>query len=483
MGSGMFMEVDLEFLDIDIDGHELHFSVSIFGQVYNNTYDYEDTSLYALIERYGRVPIERICFHIVAFELIKYCSLGPQTISFGRHQKYCNKEFFQFWQYILRHVFSQWRYENNRPDDFGPQIAGGYSTVGFGAPINREAENDYLVFCGGGKDSLVAMRTLDAIEQAYGVFVYTHSIYGKAQQQVDLVKKLTAVTGGRELHLQHVTEDFLAGKGERQLSRLGLKSLLGAETPSSVFAALPIMLDKNYRCAVLAHERSADAGNMTWEVTGEEINHQWGKSWQAELAINRYISENLVSDYSYFSLLKPLSDVAVFGLLQYELDAIERIHSCNVEKPWCKRCAKCAYVWLGLKAYLPNDIVDPVFAEDLFDRPENLIWFRQLLGLDEHTPFECVGQVPETRLALVLYLSKNHHPVAESLRKEFSDDLLHIVDTFVRPSADHSNIDEPIRTRVMALFESRTRALHKQLNTILSHSISAPGMAEATLHA
>ncbi len=35
--------------------------------------------------------------------------------------------------------------------------------------------------------------------------------------------------------------------------------------------------------------------------------------------------------------------------------------------------------------------------------PENQLAFRQLLGLEKHTPFECVGGVPEVFNILHIY--------------------------------------------------------------------------------
>ena len=57
-------------------------------------------------------------------------------------------------------------------------------------------------------------------------------------------------------------------------------------------------------------------------------------------------------------------------------------------------------------AWLPEETVGAMFAENLFEIPENETWFRQLLGLAEHRPFECVGEIPESRLAFALYRSK-----------------------------------------------------------------------------
>jgi hypothetical protein len=74
-----------------------------------------------------------------------------------------------------------------------------------------------------------------------------------------------------------------------------------------------------------------------------------------------------------------------------------------VRKPWCRRCAKCAYVWINSKAWLPWDVVDSMFGRsDMLNEPANQEHFRRLLGLTAHTPFECVGGVDETRLAFAL---------------------------------------------------------------------------------
>ena len=45
-------------------------------------------------------------------------------------------------------------------------------------------------------------------------------------------------------------------------------------------------------------------------------------------------------------------------------------------------------------------------GQNLLELPENQLSFRQLLGLEAHTPFECVGGVPEARLAFELCCRK-----------------------------------------------------------------------------
>ena len=64
-------------------------------------------------------------------------------------------------------------------------------------------------------------------------------------------------------------------------------SVTAAETPASLFGALPLALARGCTELVVAHERSADVGNLVWDRTGEEINHQWGKSLEAERRLAR----------------------------------------------------------------------------------------------------------------------------------------------------------------------------------------------------
>src|SRR4029079_2915031 len=104
---------------------------------------------------------------------------------------------------------------------------------------------------------------------------------------------------------------------------------------------------------------------------------------------------HLVSNVRYFSILAPVHDEVIFELLTRDAVLAPLTHSCNVRKPWCGEGAKGAYVWLQFAAHLPADIVDETFGMNLGERPANEVHFRQLLGLAAHTPFECVGSVPE----------------------------------------------------------------------------------------
>lgn len=184
------------------------------------------------------------------------------------------------------------------------------------------------------------------------------------------------------------------------------KTLTAAETPSSIFASLPVVMANDISEICLAHEKSADTGQVFWKRTGEDVNHQWGKSFEAEKLINRYIHDNLLPDFQYFSILKSIHDVMIFNLLREHEEMVPQTHSCNIQKPWCKRCPKCLYVWVNYMAYLQPARVEAIFGENLADVPENLPIFRDMLGFTEGLPFECIGQSQETQLAFELCIAK-----------------------------------------------------------------------------
>lgn len=383
--------------------HQLVIRHRWMDQTFSSTYWYPDVDLLALDRRYGHAVMERIHLHTALFEGAKFTSLRPTVIDLGPYAKYHTEAMEQLFRKIHHGVWAQWRYEHNLPHE---PLAPFASTAVFAdnVAIQRDRQSaEVLVFCGGGKDSLVAMKLLERSQIVFATLGYAASCYGASEPQFALLDKLLDHSSSTMRHRQVVLDDFtdapvLALEG----AALGVKSITAAETPSSVFAALPIALDRGYRWMVLGNEASANRGNLQWNITGEEINHQWGKSVEAEALLDEYLRTQLVSDVGMFSVLMPLHDVLIFALARRDESAVRSTHSCNLRKPWCKRCAKCAYVWLGMRAHLSRETVEDIFGEDLLEVAENAEHFYALCGLREHTPFECVGRIEESRLALAL---------------------------------------------------------------------------------
>lgn len=398
------------------------YTAEIGGHRFTTSFCYDSVDLDRLEELYGPARLRSLYFHAIAFDINRLVSLKPERVDFGEFADEVTPEFATLWRQIIDGVWAQWRYENDLPDYRGPGIAGAPRPAASVSPrletarsssaprlqvagtdtagLERERPRS-LIFCGGGKDSLLAAKLLEEVGEPYDSFAYSHSIYGDATHQHRLIDGLLDHCEALRRHRMWIEDDFL-GSPPPDPRDFGVRSITAAETPSGLFACLPLALAHGFESLIVAHEKSADTGNLVWDKTGEEINHQWGKSLEAEKLLDDYVGRHLLPGTRYFSLLKSVQDAVIFPALNDYLDAIPATHSCNETKPWCRRCAKCVYVFLGYAAYLPRETVLATFGANLFDVEENLSWFARLLGFEEHLPFECVGQVEESRLAMVL---------------------------------------------------------------------------------
>jgi len=422
---------------------DLSFQISIW---------YDDVDLDALARRYGEA-FERIAFHIALFQLNAVVSLRPDAIALGDYARFATPAFVTLWRTVFTKVWGQWRWENDQPH-YLPEFldASGASIASRVVPDRGPVE--LLAFCGGGKDSLVACKLLERAGLPFSTLGYSHSIYGAAAPQHALLDRLGDRTARVRAERQWVIDDFLDSPVLKLRPELRIKTITAAETPASIFAALPIVLARGYRHLVLGHEASANTGNLTWAETGEEINHQWGKSWDAELLLDSYVRKELV-DVHYFSILQPIHDEVIFELLSRDAALAPLTHSCNVKKPWCGACAKCAYVWLQMAAHLPEPIVRETFVRDL-DEPSNERWFRELLGLAEHSPFECVGSPAEARLALALL--PRRCPLLERLARELPRvELDTLAAPFVGVGEQHG-MPPAIAARIVPLLREAAKA-------------------------
>ncbi|CAF3440979.1 unnamed protein product [Rotaria socialis] len=465
--------------EICCSAHQLELCYGIDELAFQTTLQYgPEVDFKALGERYGATYLDKLLFHIVAFEANKILSLGPLTLDPGRHATWFTPDFIKLWQTVNHKVWAQWRYEHNRPDYHGPSFEPLVLDQKLTClpPVECDpGKIENLVFCGGGKDSLVAMKLMEGAKIPFSTFTYTHSIYGSAESQSALIEKLMDTSLPISRHKLSVNDTFLNTPIDSFCSRYQIHQVLAAETPASIFSVLPLVLVLGYRHIILAHERSADKDNLVWNATGEDVNHQCGKSLEAEILINKYIQEELISGIIYFSLLKPIHDVIIFSMLEEHLTSVLCTHSCNIIKPWCKRCAKCAYVWLNYMAYLPIELVNKIFnSENLLDLPENQISFRQMLGLEAHTPFECIGQISEVKLAFELVRRKGVMGTAMTTYTTNVtpiQDWSKIIAEYARVvTSDARNFPPVIAAGVLPLMKHASQVAQKRLMTALDLS-------------
>jgi hypothetical protein len=158
---------------------------------------------------------------------------------------------------------------------------------------------------------------------------------------------------------------------------------------------------------VMSNERSASDPNLIWN--GHEINHQWSKGVEAEGLLRGALADHAGLADAYFSLLRQLSELHIAKLFARHTRYDAVVTSCNAafklrdpSARWCGHCPKCRFVFLALAPFLPRARLAGIFGADLLADPTQVPGYRELLGLDGHKPFECVGEVEESVVALSL---------------------------------------------------------------------------------
>jgi hypothetical protein len=124
-----------------------------------------------------------------------------------------------------------------------------------------------------------------------------------------------------------------------------------------------------------------------------------------------YIREHVAADLQYYSLLRPLSELAVARQFAKSTRYDAYFSSCNRnfhilgERPvsrWCGVCPKCHFVFLALAPFMPKTRLVGIFGRNLLDDPAQTAGYDALLEYQDHKPFECVGEGRESRAALAL---------------------------------------------------------------------------------
>ena len=286
-----------------------------------------------------------------------------------------------------------------------------------------------LVAIGGGKDSLVTIEAL----RAAGV-AQTVSWIGGSQ----LIRACAERTGLPTLNIGRALAPELFDYN-RQGAWNGHIPVTAVNSAILVFAAIVLGVDQ----VVFSNERSASYGSLILApdgtVTGE-VNHQWSKGWAFEQAFGEHVERHVARDLHYYSLLRPLSELAVARQFAKTDRYDAWFSSCNRnfhilgERPvnrWCGVCPKCHFVFLALAPFMPKPRLTAIFGRNLLDDASQVPGYDALLEYREHKPFECVGEGRESRAAMATLAS----------RPEWREDA--IVERFaqeIRPQLDDGEL-------------------------------------------
>ena len=264
------------------------------------------------------------------------------------------------------------------------------------ASTRREQAADFpcAVLMGGGKDSLVSVEVLRAAAIPFVLFT------------VNPRPPMTDCAAAGELPLVAVRRRL----DPRLFELNGAPGTYNGHVPITAIVSLIALCGAfvhGFGNVVLSNERSADEPTLT--EGGRAVNHQYSKSSHFERRLADYVRHYISPEIGYFSLMRPLSEFHIARLFA-KADRYDRAFtSCNAafritgpdEARWCGDCAKCRFTFLMLADAMAPERLCAIFGANLLDRPAQQAGFEALLGLDTHKPWDCVGEMRESRLAMV----------------------------------------------------------------------------------
>ena len=255
--------------------------------------------------------------------------------------------------------------------------------------LHSPLSTSYLVPIGGGKDSVV---TLELLRRA------GKTIRPLIMNPRGATRECARVAG---FPLEEVL--VIRRKIDPTLLDLNAKGYLNGHTPFSAMLAFYTRLASalsGIPNVALSNESSANEST----VKGSYVNHQYSKSLEFEDDFRAYSPS-----FNYFSFLRPLSELQIAMLFSRFTAYHDVFRSCNVgskEDIWCGHCAKCLFAYIILSPFIAPERLNAIFGKSMLDDTTLDLEFRQLLGLAETKPFECVGTVSEVRQALQMAVER-----------------------------------------------------------------------------
>ena len=292
-----------------------------------------------------------------------------------------------------------------------------------------------LVPVGGGKDSVVSLELLK------GGDIVTYTVNGN-----DTTRAVISIC-------EHKSGDYVAKRVlDKRMLTLNSLGYLNGHTPFSAIVAFSSMIAAyitGKRYIVLSNETSANEST----VKDSFVNHQYSKSFEFEQDFNSYIRTVTDSDISYFSMLRPLSELQIAALFSKDTVYHKAFRSCNAGSKqgiWCCNCPKCLFVYIILSPFLSDDSLKGIFGENLLDKESLDKDFRELIGIEDNKPFECVGTRREVGAAMRYYRAKGRKSLLTDRYADYidsiRDDIVPMLDEWV----DDNNVPDELCAKIKA---------------------------------
>jgi hypothetical protein len=368
----------------------IEFSYSWDGRQYNRQVDLGNLSR-VLSERADALVRDRLIAHVgltIAREFFRLDRI-ERIVARTPHFFPESAAFFESW---LRAGLAELRYVNGIPLDEPIEIVIDQPQT----PEPMECAGSGILLCnGGGKDSVVAA---EALHYAGVPFTWL------SLSPTPAMEGLQSISGAPELHVHH-------GLGRTEMRA---EKRIGGHLPFlPMVAAMGTLVAhlQNFASVAVANEYSANFANL--DHYGFPVNHQYGKSLEFENLFRGYLARNLTG-ISYFSVLQPFYELQVaqaFAKLPQYFEAFKSCNGGHRRDKWCRRCAKCAFIYLTLSPFLDEAEILRIFGGDPWREVRVRETIRDLVS-GARKPFECVGTFDEARHAARLMLQNRRGPGA-----------------------------------------------------------------------
>ncbi len=340
----------------------------------------------------GDLTFERLVFSLGMAEAVSYWKAACSPVM----RVECGElsaEQIQWWKKLYFLGLGEFFYINGINADKNSfidiQSHGKFSCT---SAVERSAPTGCLVPIGGGKDSAL---TLETLTQA-GMKCRCYAINSRCS-----ISETVRAAGLADDSLITAKRGF-----DRSLVELNKQGYLNGHTPFSSVVAFSAEITAylhGLKYIVLSNEDSANEST----VAGQDVNHQYSKSFEFEQDFHSYEEKYLGTGIYYFSFLRPLSEFQIAKMFVSHRKYLPVFRSCNLGSKvspdiWCGDCPKCLFVALILSPFLsPAELAD-IFGKDLLNDVNMENYFIELIGKSEHKPFECVGSIDEVNLAVSL---------------------------------------------------------------------------------
>jgi len=360
-----------------------------------------------------------------------------------------NKAQADFWNAVYTKGLGEFFYRNSI--DFRGLIKFPYSQNVEKSSTILERSNRSLLGIGGGKDSLVSFELLQKLKKDFtSLVIESNHSYPTIDRMMNFFRYPT-------IKIKRQIDTRVFEKNKRRNIPNGHIPISAINAFIGVFTCLIY----NYKYFIVSNEKSANFGNTKY--LGLEVNHQWSKSIEFEKLFQTYIKDFITPSVAYFSFLRPFSEFAIIKMFSSYPQYFPYFSSCNTNykveyithsRIWCNRCPKCAFIFGMLAAFLPKKTVLTIFNSNLFQDATLSTLYRQLWGIQDIKPFECVG-IPE-EINMAFYLSyKNGDYKNDVIMKLFEKEVL-------------SKISKPDQLISNLFIKEDTNTIPKEFRSIVS---------------